>query len=280
VELTKVTLVLLSVAEPPVQVRKMAGLLTKFAPLSVRLTRPGRATPVTGLGLTLLIDGAGAPGATTWNPAEFEFLPSGLVALTVQLSAVTLVATEMSTRVELTNVTLVLLRVAEPPVHVRKMVGLLTKFEPLSVRLTRPGRATPVTGFGLTLLIEGDGALGASTWKPAVFEFLPSGFVALTVQLSAVTSVATEMSTRVELTKVTLELLSVAEPPVQVTNMVGLLTKFEPLSVRLTRPGKATPVTGFGLTLLIDGDEATTSAKLMLATHPSAPPSKLTFHQV
>lgn len=65
------------------------------------------------------------------------------------------------------------------------------------------GPSNPVTGFGLTLLIVGAALVGATTVKPSVFETLPSGLVALTVQLSGAFVVVMDICTCVLLTKVT-----------------------------------------------------------------------------
>src|ERR1035441_7429474 len=70
-----------------VHVTSTVGLLTKFAPLIVRVWALSFGWGGMGLGATLLIEGAGT-GAFTTKPATFEGWPSGLVTFTVQLSAI------------------------------------------------------------------------------------------------------------------------------------------------------------------------------------------------
>src|ERR1035438_8596785 len=70
-----------------VHVTSTVGLLTKFAPLIVRVWALSFGSAVIGLGVTLLIEGAGT-GAFTTKPATFEGWPTGLVTFPVQWSKV------------------------------------------------------------------------------------------------------------------------------------------------------------------------------------------------
>jgi hypothetical protein len=146
--------------------------------------------------------------------------------------------------------------VAEPPVQVTKTVGLFTKPVPLMVTVCP--LFEPVTGFGETLVIVGAAVAGATTWKPAVFDACPSGLVTLTVQLSALVWVTSDICSCVLFRNVTADVGIVAEPPVQVTKTVGLFTKPVPLMVTVCPLFE--PVTGFGETLVIVGAALSSAA--------------------
>jgi hypothetical protein len=102
-------------------------------------------------------------------------------------------------------------------------------------------------GFVLRLVITG---VGATTVNPTVFDTDPLGFVTRTVQLSGSFCTLIDIRSCVLLTNVTADAASVDEPVLQVTNTVGSFTKFAPLIVTVCE--LVEPVTGFGLTLLID----------------------------
>src|SRR5437870_3438849 len=127
-----------------------------------------------------LMDGA---GATTANEKVAEFWPSGLVAFTVQLSAVVDTLMVICNCVLLTNATSADVRVFDPPVQVTNTVGLFTNPVPLSVIVCE--LFDPVTGFGETLVIVG-AAAGAVTENGYEFELCPSGFTTCAVQFAAV----------------------------------------------------------------------------------------------
>jgi hypothetical protein len=133
------------------------------------------------------------------------------------------------------------------------------KLLPLIVKVKLPAVVGGL-GFVLRLVMIG---VGATTVKPNVFETCPFGFVTLTVQVSGSFCTLIDICNCVLLTKVTCVDDSVEDPPVQVTNTVGLFTKFAPLIVTVCT--LVEPVTGFGLTLLIVG------ARVPLVTVTFAP---------
>ena len=89
-----------------------------------------------------------------------------------------------------------------------------------------------------------------------MLELCPLGLVTFTVQVSAASPTLMVIRSCVLLRKLSSLEVKVFEPPVHVTNTVGVLTKPVPLMVtgwELLDPG-----TGFGLTLLITGAAAET----------------------
>ena len=104
-----------------------------------------------GFVLRLVITGV---GTTTLNGNQLELPPPlGFVTCTVQLSGSFIVVIDIVNCVLLMNVTSLLARTFDPPVHVTVTVGLFTKFVPVIVAVC--GLVDPVIGFGLTPLLVG-----------------------------------------------------------------------------------------------------------------------------
>src|SRR6184192_1657476 len=109
------------------------------------------AVGVVGFVVKLPITGV---GATTLNGNALELPPPlGFVTCTVQLSGSLSVVIVIVSCVLLMNPTSLLVSTFDPLPHVTVSVGLFTKLVPLIVIVC--ALVEPVTGFGLTLLIEG-----------------------------------------------------------------------------------------------------------------------------